>query len=148
MLLVAGFGASAQAQTVTVVSENAYQLADVCRIEVVFRLEPTPDIARPFLFALRLNDTQLIQVRLYSLGVTSYGTVDNEYSNLHCVIFSPAFAELTPTTPFTVTLWLNLPADFTETIQYFRMTWRQDGQAREARTAQSYSIAKDCPKGN
>ena len=141
-----GFGTSAQAQTFSVDSEKAYQLADVCRIKVVFGVVPVG----PLLFGIYVRDdvaetqTQLASVSLSRTGVIDIDPIpDNEYSDFTRFTASPS--SLTPdtlTTMFTATLFFNLPSDSTQTLRFRAASG--DMQA----VTDTYSIAESCPKGN
>ena len=147
LFFILGLSASAKArQTYSVISENAHQLVDVCRIEVIFGVA-NPTGASSFSFGLVVNDTLtgtntlVVNIALANQTFSSISRENNEYTNLASFNYPVTVDGLEE--PYPITLWLNLPHDFDKTI---RLGIGLVGSF--AFTEASYSIAKDCPKGN
>ena len=147
LLLAVGLSLPAKAQNFSVISENIAQLVDVCRLEVVFNVDP--DGSRAFSFSVYFdrgtaeNDTRLASFSFSDVAVGEPVIAENEYSNLFSVVSSaPTSPDPDSDPTFRVTFWFNLPPD---SSQEFRIGI---GRFNMATTKEAYSIAKHCPKGN
>ena len=128
-----------QAQPLSLVSNQAYQLADVCRIEVVYRITPNSD---PFFFNLSVADEQIWEARIYQGGLVAGFIEDTPYENQVSLDFSPSFPIDSNSVTFTMTVRFNLSPDPARRINNLRIA--SGSQALETQ----YSFANNCPKGN
>ena len=150
MFLTLGFNAPANAQRFSIISEDAYQLADVCRIKVSVRTNSANSPS--FSVGFFLNDGSGGDVNgnilLASISINpnqrfSIEIEESEYSNM-IRIDTPEPLDTTVRVSFDMTLWLNLPRDYAKTISYLGYGVGND----IVLTNNSYSIAQNCPKGN
>ena len=114
---------------------------DVCRVEVIFGVMTSS----PFSSSLYVNDgveNQTHVIVMDSAGNFAITRIPNEYTDWINLEIAPN--SLDPiTTPFTFTLRLNLPRNFTKALSF-----RIVSAGQEIQTEQSYSIANNCSKGN
>ena len=149
-LLAIGLASSAKAQqSVTVVSE-IHQLVDVCRLEVIFDVNPGSVSTFSFFIGVEIdgneNPASYFQVAADTNDVANNGitfvATDLVYSdNLSLVVPQ---SRASATSPYMAKLYFNLPRSAPTTEFVLTATI---GTSISDRT-QPYSIAQHCPKGN
>ena len=133
--------------TIDLMSETVYQLVDVCRVKVVYSVDPVNSPSYSGNVAVSYNDTTVIHgvFEINGRGVVNITLPENDAAiYLYHSRIVPSPSQLaTPTSPFDVIHYFTLPRSAPNTEFTFSVE-----AGNTIRTERAYSIANSCPKGN
>ena len=147
-MLAVNFSQTARAQaSISLLSENIYQLVDICRLKVVYLVNPFERPSFSLIVAVQYNgnNDNHYQVALNGAGGIIVLPSDNSLPYFYHSRVVPSTLQLeTSTSPYEVTHYFDLPRNAADT----EFTLVAEPNGLNLRTDRAYSIAKDCPKGN